>query len=168
MKKTAINKITLSAIFSALIILSTAVLSIRLPNGYANLGDCFVIVGALVLGKYYGSLSAAVGAGIADIILGFMIYFPATVIIKILMAIIASSAYKIIKTKYAILKTALIAILCEIVMILGYFIYEIFLYGIKVAELNIIGNTLQGAVGCIGATVIFAVLKKSKVLKKLK
>ena len=99
MHKQSVQKLTVSAVFAALILVSTMFLSIKLPNGYANLGDGFVIVGALLLGKYYGACAAAIGTGLADLFEGYALYAPATIIIKALMALVAALIFEAFKDK---------------------------------------------------------------------
>ena len=172
MSKSIIYKLTASAVFAAIIFVATMFISIRLPNGYANLGDCFVIVGALVLGKYYGAAAAAIGSGLADIISGFVIYAPATIIIKALMAICVSLIVyffnKNKNNKIKALGVVVSAIAAEIIMVLGYYLYEILLYGLSTASLSVVGNVFQGIVGLVTAPIIYGILLKTKILSALK
>lgn len=167
MQKQSIQKLTVSGVFAALIFVSTMFLSIKLPNGYANLGDGFVIVGALLLGKYYGALAAAIGAGLADIIPGYAVYAPATIVIKALMAIVAVLIFEAFKNKDKIkikfLALVLASLVAEIIMVLGYFLYETLLYGAGTAALSVVGNTMQGLIGIIAAFILYNCLSKIKI-----
>ena len=65
MKKTNVQRLVTAALFAALICIATMVFAIPLPGGgFANLGDCFVITGGILLGSPLGVLAAAIGSGI--------------------------------------------------------------------------------------------------------
>ena len=50
--------------------------------GYVNLGDAGVYLCALLLPGGLGALAAGVGAALADLILGWAVYAPVTLLIK--------------------------------------------------------------------------------------
>ena len=162
-KKMLAKNIAFCALFATLCCISTLLITIPLPNGYFNLGDCFVLLSGWFLGPVYGVISAGVGSMCADLFSGFALYAPATLLIK---ALVALSAYAlryllfkaVKKPSLVFLPCLLSAILGEAVMLFGYFLFESFLYGFAGASLSLIGNTLQGA--CCGAiaTVLFSAL----------
>lgn len=165
-RNTALRKTVLTALMAALTAVATIIFQFPLPgNGYANLGDCFVILSAFLLGPLWGGLAAGIGAALSDLLLGFAIYAPATFVIKFLMAVAASLIIKKAadynKTKSAVL-TFISALIAEVIMVADYFVYELCLYGISVAALDIIGNSVQGAVGIASSLILFTVLIKTK------
>ena len=57
--------------FIALTCVATMFLQIPVPgmaNGYVNLGDAILLIGAFFLGPVYGAVAAGVGAALADIL----------------------------------------------------------------------------------------------------
>ena len=60
------------------------------------------------------------------------------------------------------------AVLCELIMVGGYFLFEIPLYGLGVAAADIIGNSIQALVGAVSSTVLYTILKKSKITERIK
>ena len=66
-------------------------ISLPLPSGYGyvNLGDAGVYLCAFLLPGGFGALAAGLGAALADIILGWATYAPATFLIKGLTALLA-------------------------------------------------------------------------------
>lgn len=165
-----IYKLTLTALFAALIYVATNVFIIPLPgNGYANFGDCFCIVAGFVLGPAYGACAAGLGSALSDLILGYGIYIPATLVIK---AVVALSAYYVLKilskhiSKNAV-SICICSVVAEICMIAGYFLFEFLIFGIGIALPDIIGNALQGAVGAIAASIFCNVMIKTGLLNKL-
>lgn len=166
MGNTNLRKTVMAALFAALTFVATYI-SIPLPgNGYANLGDCFVIISGIILGPY-GIAAAALGSALCDLVLGYVFYAPATFIIK---GVMATIAFLLVgrKEKLSIAKLVLTAVLCEIIMIGGYFLFEIPLYGIEVAAADIIGNSVQGLVGAVSSTLLCTVLSKSGIINKIK
>lgn len=163
-------KIVFSGLMAALVCVSTAVLIIALPTGgYANLGDCFVILSGYMLGPVYGALASGIGAGLSDLFLGYGIYTPFTFIIKALMAVTVYYITKIgrnHKFSFQILFLIISALVAEIIMVSGYFILEIFFYGIEGAIPNIFGNAMQGIFGCLSSSFVYILMAKTKLFNQ--
>ena len=85
----SVRALCLAALFAALSCIGTFI-SVPLPIGYFNLGDIFVLSGAFLLGAPFGAVAAGVGSALADIFMGFVIYAPATFVIKALVAACAA------------------------------------------------------------------------------
>ena len=151
------------AVFAALCAVSTLLIVIPLPTGYFNTGDVFVLLAGWCLGPLYGSVAAGVGGALADIISGFPVYAPATFFIKAGVALVAYFAFilfsKLIrKETLSVLPRSFSAILGETVMVTGYFVYEIFLYGFSGAIATLFGNALQGICCMLLATCLLTLL----------
>ena len=164
MKDRKIKKLVLASIFAAIVCAATAVFSFPLPGrGFANLGDCFVIICGGLIGSWWGFAAAAVGSALSDIILGYAVYAPATFIIKGLMAL--AVYYIAAKSgKATVLKTAAASVAAEIIMIVGYFLFELLLFGAGVAITDLVGNGMQAVVGAVTGTVLLSVFLKNKKL----
>lgn len=168
--KNNLLKMVFTGLMAAIVCVATAILVIPLPtSGYANLGDCFVILSGYMLGPVYGALASGIGAGLSDLFLGYGIYAPFTFIIKALMAIAVYYITKIGRDGSfgkKILFAFISAVIAECIMIGGYFVLESFLYGINGALPNILGNAVQGIFGCISASVAYSVFEKSSLFKR--
>ncbi|MBQ3226246.1 MAG: ECF transporter S component [Clostridia bacterium] len=151
-----------AALFAALVLVLTFFIKVPLPNGYANLGDCAVLLAGWLLGPIYGLASAAIGSMLADIFSGYAMYAAATFIIKGLMALVAYALYQKLK-KHAnrILSLIISGAFAELLMVFGYFVFEDVLYGAGMALLNIPFNAIQGAVGLIVALFFMGAFKKT-------
>ncbi|MBE6576928.1 MAG: ECF transporter S component [Ruminococcaceae bacterium] len=168
-RKTAVRTLCFCAVFAALTCVATLI-SIPLPVGYFNLGDTIVIAGAWCLGLP-GIASAAIGSALADVFLGAAIYAPATAVIKGLMALIAfllcQSLSKFPRHTEVLLRAA-VALLCEVIMVGGYLLYDAFAIGYGMGALaSIGGNALQGLAGIIGSVVIFSAIEDIPSVRKL-
>lgn len=167
----ASKRIAFSAIFAALCCVATFI-QVPLPFGYFNLGDIFVLVGAWSLGPLLGALAAGIGSALADLLLGYSAYIPATFVIKALMAVCAYFVYvllkKLIKTeKLDIVCHGFSAVVGECIMVGGYLLYEAFILGYGAGALaSVGGNCLQGIAGVIGASLLISVLPKIESLLK--
>ena len=126
-------------------------LSIPLPSGYGyvNLGDAGVFLCVCLLPGGLGALAAGVGAALADLILGWAVYAPVTLLIKGLTALLAGLALR--RAKKAGLPLSL---LCCLLVPLGYFLYETILLTAPVAAVNVLPNTLQAAIGAALGTLV--------------
>ncbi len=163
-----VQKLVTAALFTAIICVATIIIQIPSPlTGYFNLGDCFVLIAAWYLGLGYGTLAAGLGSALADIILGYTVYAPATFVIKALMAVAAYLIFKAIKNKPLIGKI-ISAVSAEAIMVLGYFVYEsvILKYGLAAAS-AIPTNIAQGIVAVVAATALASGMSKIKALDSL-
>lgn len=163
--KNSTQKIVMSAIFAALICAATIIIKIPSPmKGYLNLGDCMVLFAGWMISPLYGFLAAGIGSALSDLFSGYIIYAPATFIIKGIMAPVAFYMFKILHKKIGIFPARIISgILAEATMVLGYFLFEGILYGFVPSAVNIPANAVQGAVGLILGIALTKVFKKNKI-----
>ena len=156
MKHQKLYRLCLAALFAALCLVATNIIHIPIPatDGYINLGDCVVLLGAFLLGPVYGAAAGGVGSALADILTGYTVFAPGTFVIKAGIAVIAALIMKALggKTKAA---SVVAGIAGEVWMVLGYFLYEsIFLgYGLAAAG-SIGGNAIQAVAGVIWAAAL--------------
>lgn len=164
--KTRTQKIVLSAMFAALVCVATMIIKIPSPlKGYLNLGDCVVLLAGWMLPPAYGFLAAGIGSALADIFSPYVVYAPATFIIKGLMALGAYYIFRFLSKKTGSLPARIISgIAAELIMTLGYFIFEGFMYGFVPSAVNIPANLVQGAAGLILGTILIKVFEKNKIL----
>ena len=157
-----IKKIVLASLLAALVAVATMVIKIPSPmKGYLNLGDCAVLLAGWMLSPVYGFLAAGLGSAIADLILGYGTYAPATFLIKGLMALIAFYVLRLMHRGIGKLPSRIIgAVLAEIVMVMGYFVFEGFLYGFVPSAVNIPANAMQGVAGIVIGVSLIQVLER--------
>lgn len=163
---TRTEKIVIAALMAALTCVATMIIKIPSPlEGYLNLGDCIVLVSGWMLLPTYGFFCAGIGSALADMFSGFVIYAPASFMIKGLMTLVAFYSCKRLHKKLDDLKSRIVSgIAAEILMILGYFIFEGFMYGFIPAAVNIPVNGIQGIVSLIIGVVLIKVFEKSKIM----
>ncbi|MBR0536371.1 MAG: ECF transporter S component [Clostridia bacterium] len=163
--KNKAQKIVVASLISALICVATMIIKIPTPlKGYVNAGDGFILVGASLLSPAYSFLSAAIGSALADVLSGYTTYAPATFLIKGLMGLVTTLILLKLKEKNCKFIMKLIpAILAEVIMVLGYFIFEGILYGFGPSAVNIIPNVFQGIAGIIIGLSLMGIFEKKKI-----
>ena len=157
------KKIVLAAMFAALCCVATMIIKIPSPlKGYLNLGDCIVLLSGFMMSPIYGFLAAGLGSALADLFSGYVVYAPATFIIKGVMALIAYYGVKILHKKVGTTPSRIISgVVAEIVMVMGYFVFEGFLYGFGPSVVNIPANAVQGLAGIILGVILAKIFDKS-------
>ena len=158
MKKESVNvvEIITTGLWIAVVAVITMAVVIPIPftQGYVNLGDSAVFLGVFLLGRKNGTIAAGIGAGLADLLLGYSAFAPFTLIIKAGMAFIFGtfllfSAGKVDKESKKIPLSRSVGIgAATLLLAVGYYFAEWIITGNKVAPLvSIPWNILQGAVG---------------------
>lgn len=167
--KNSTTKIVTAALLAALCCIATMVIKVPSPlNGYVNLGDCIVLLCGWVLSPMYGFLAAGIGACLADLFSGYVVFAPATFLIKGLMAFFAYHGVRLLSSKINKFSARLFTgIICEVFMVLGYYVFEGFLYGFIPSLVNIPANAVQGLVGIILALILIKIVEKNKLLSSL-
>lgn len=149
-----IKLLILTGLFASIICLTTAYI-LHIPiganGGYVHIGDALIYIAATLLPRPYAMISAAIGAGMADLITGSVIWVIPTMIIKpLLVLFISSNSDKFINKKN---------IICTLIAgIIGMILY-------MVAEGIIFGNFLAafiftsiGLIQPIGSFIVFILL----------
>lgn len=163
------KKIILAALLAAFTCVATMIIRIPTPTlGYIHLGDGFVLLCGILLGPLYGAVAAGVGSMLSDFFAGYMTYVPATLVIKALTALIAGLIFA--KCGKKIRHIVWGGILAELVMALGYFLFEGCLSiasggaagaAFLAAAAGIPMNLIQGGVGVLIAALLYPVLHKA-------
>lgn len=160
---------TKNIVITGLMIAITMVLTmvVQIPtigtHGYVNMGDTAILFTALYLGKKRGFLAGGIGSALADIASGYAVYAPITFISKGLEGYICGLIYeKLNKDGNNSLAKYVSTIVGGIIMVSGYFVGEIFLYGIKTSALAVIPNSIQALFGIISAIILYTAISKRK------
>lgn len=152
------KNLTKAGFFCALITIATMLIKIPVPQtqGYINFGDVAIFLSALFIANPYCALAAALGSALADILLGAGIYIIPTFIIKGMMGFVASNyIYQSTSNK----KIAIGLILPGVIMTLGYFTFEIFIYGPLIALASLPFNCIQAVAAVIAGFIFIPFVK---------
>ena len=159
-----VRQIVFAALFAALCCVATMAIRIPTPlGGYIHAGDAVVVLAAFLLGPVWGALAAGIGSALADIVSGYVLYAPGTMIVKALVALIAGAMLRGAFIKKQSLRALLAGVVSEAVMVLGYFFYESVILGFGTAAVaNIPMNAIQAVAGAAAGTALFAAINKTK------
>lgn len=164
--KSTTKKMVISALLAALCCVATMIIKIPSPlKGYLNLGDCIVLLTGFFLPPFYGFLAGGLGSALADILSGYVSYAPATFIIKGIMTLIAHFGLKFLQKHLSGTPSRIISgAVAEVEMILGYFLFEGFMYGFVPSLVNIPANAIQGVAGLVLGTILSNIFDKKKIM----
>jgi uncharacterized repeat protein (TIGR04002 family) len=131
-----------TAIFAAVIMLSTAFLRIPGPLGYMHLGDAVIFLSAAILPTPLAAAASALGAGAADLIAGYPIYIIPTIIIKSLMTLTFKKMSIARNIKIISTRNVIAVVISSLIGAGGYLLAELILFG-EGALLSLPFNLLQ-------------------------
>jgi uncharacterized membrane protein len=154
-EKTAIL-IALIAVMTALVAVGTLI--VRIPNpmgGYFNVGDVMIFVAALTFSPLVGGVAGGLGSAIADII-GFPLFAIPTLLIKGLEGLIAG----LVTNKKSVIRDVLAIVMAGTEMVVGYFLVEVYLWGVGGALAEVPANIAQIAIGGLLGIPISFVLRR--------
>lgn len=131
---------TVTGIFTSLILVFTAFIHIPSYSGYIHLGDTFIFLAASILPAPYAVFAGAAGAVLSDVLTGYAMWAPASLIIKAVTVFFFTWKGRRITEVRNLLGLIPSAILC----VGGYFVYEGLIFGsFPAAVYSILGNVLQ-------------------------
>lgn len=161
MKDKKVKEMVYASLFAALICVATFIIRIPSPvtNGYIHLGDGFIFIAVLLLGKRDGAWAAAIGAALADIIGGYSFYAMPSFIIKGIMSLIMGFTIERLPNSMNH-KWAVGAVIGSIWQIIAYYVVGSVMVGSFVSTISEIpGNAVQSTVGIITAAAFMEVFK---------
>ncbi|MDH4123156.1 MAG: ECF transporter S component [Thermoplasmata archaeon] len=134
------------AIYGVMIALVATMTLVLVPipatRGYFNLGEAMIFFAAFVFGRKVAGVAGAVGAGIIDLI--FAPHFlPATIVIKFLEGYVAGTiaiGMRQVSNVWAVRTVA--CSLAGMIMIAGYFAYEVFVLPLGLSDTGGLGPAL--------------------------
>jgi len=160
MGKITVTTLAVIAVMVAVVAVLTFAVQIPIPatGGYIHFGDAGVYFAAFAFGPIVGAISGGVGCAIADILSGYAIWAPITLIAHGMQGFLAG---------YFGYKKGLVGMIVgwaigSIALILVYFVGEWFVYGLGFAgALAEVGpNFIQMAVGgLLGIPLVLAIRK---------
>lgn len=160
-----IKDMVYTALLAALVCVATFIIKVPLPvtGGYTHLGDGFIFIAVILLGKKNGAWAGAIGAALADIIGGYSYYALPTFIIKGIMALIMGTMIEklpsSIKNKWVAGATV-----GSVWQIFAYYIVGSLFVGNFITPISEIpGNTIQSAAGIIVSAAFLAVFRHTPI-----
>lgn len=184
-KNDQVYKIALTGVMAALsyVVFTYLQIKIPLPGGDAtsiHLGNAVCVLGALLMGGFYGGLGGAVGMAVGDLFdPKYITYVPKTLVLKMCIGLITGFiAHRLGKInestseRHVLIWTALSAaggLLFNVIFdpLVGYY-YKLLILGRPAADLslswNIASTSINAVTSAIVATVVYMALRPA--LKK--
>ncbi|SNS86350.1 Uncharacterized membrane protein [Bacillus sp. OK838] len=156
----------ITAMLIALVFLSTFFLNIKLPiaanGGLVHLGTAMLFIASILFGPKKAALAGAIGMGLFDIVGGWTLWAPITIVARGLQGyIVGKIAWSKGRNGTSIAFNVIATIVSIPFMIAVYYIGEGILYGNWIAPLaSIPGDLVQNILGIIVAVPVCVTLKK--------
>lgn len=160
-----------TALFMALVCISTLFFKINIPLGYAHLGNGFIFLASVFLGNPGGILCGGIGSALADMFGGYYAWILPTLLIKSIMGGVVSwiACDKNGKAKLLSAKTFFALLAGTVVMVFGYFLAGTVMEGsIAAGAAQIPGLLGEDIVGIILFYVLGIALEKAGVYKLIR
>jgi len=155
-KQKAVIQISLMTVMSALVTVGTLI--VQIPNGmggYFNVGDVMIFVAALTFSPIIGGVAGGLGSALADLP-GYSVYALPTLIIKGLEGLIAG----LVTDKKSVFRDVFAVVAAGVEMVVGYFLFEVYLLGLGQAIAGIPLNIAQIFVGGLIGVPIAIILRR--------
>lgn len=141
------KQIALDGMFVAITLVFTAFVNIQIPSfggagGLIHLGNVPLFIAAMLYGKRTGAIAGGLGMGLFDILSGWALWSPCTIITCGLMGY----AVGCICTKWKGYGAKVVAMLIALIIkLLGYYVFEAFIMGngMAAALKSVPGNVMQ-------------------------
>lgn len=164
-------KIPLTGLFAAMsyVVFTFLQVKITLPGGDAtsiHLGNAVCVLGALLLGGFYGGLGGAIGMTIGDLLDPvYVVYAPKTFLLKLCIGLItglvAHRIGKINKTSdqkrvvFYVTMGAVFGLLFNVIFdpLIGYF-YKFLILGKPAAQLALVWNVASTIINAVTSTIV--------------
>lgn len=160
-----IKTIVYTSLAIAMVALLTFAIKIPAGNGYVNFGDIFIFTTAALIGKRTALIAGGVGSALSDILSSYVIYSPATLVIKGLEGFVCGLIIrKSTNGKISIVSLVIGGAIGALVMVAGYFFYELIIFGLGTAVSDIVGNLIQGSVSVVVTVPLVLALNNTKIV----
>ena len=152
--------IALAAVMAALVCVTTMFIQVPIPatSGYFNIGDAMIMVAALTGGPIVGAFAGGIGASLADLLGGWYVWVIPTLVIKGTEGFLSGWILK--RGKQNIQNVVLAWIIGGLEMVFGYFLVQVYLYGLTAAVGELTFNFVQMAIAGIVGIPLSQALKR--------
>lgn len=161
----------ITSLLIALVFVSTVFLNIKLPitanGGLVHLGTAMLFIASILFGPKKGALAGAIGMGLFDLMGGWALWAPITIVARGLQGyIVGKIAWSNGRKGDSLVFNLIATIVSMPFMIAVYFIGEGILYNNWIAPLaSIPGDLVQNILGVLVAIPVCVALKKVSYFK---
>lgn len=157
----SVKDLAITAVCIVLVYVFTAVVNIKLPiaaaGGLIHLGNVPLFIAAILFGKRTGMIAGGIGMGLFDLLSGWTLWAPFTLVIVGCMGLVVGA---VTENKKSFPRYILAMVLACVIKIVGYYIAEGFIYGNWIAPVSSIpGNLVQIGVAAVITLIIIEPLR---------
>lgn len=167
------RNVVLVGVLAAMVCMATSFLHIPIVGGgYVHLGDTVIYLAAALLPTSYAMATAAVGAGLADVLVA-PVWAPFTIVIKAVMVL----AFTAKKETLFCRRNAVAPIFAGVIGVVGYYLAEVVIFcfsGGKLAAVCVAAlaavpfNALQEVAGGVAFLLLAAAMDRLEIKKRLR
>lgn len=159
-RKEQVAEIALAGVFTAIVFVFTMLIQVQIipaKGGMVHLGNVPLFFAAAFFGKKVGAICGGFGMALCDLVTGWTVYAPLTLVVVGLMGFVFGW---IVKKKPAVLNLLAATAAVLVIKIVGYYLFEILLTGsFYTPALSIPGNVIQIVTGAIIALPLILAVK---------
>lgn len=156
-KKITTQTLSRLGMLTALACILTMFPQIPMVVGYVHFGDCIIYIAAAFMGPLAGALVGAVGHSLADLLSGYAVFAIVTFIIKGFMGFVIG---KILYQNFKMSRFILATLASLVILLLGYFVAEIPMYGVATASHVFISSPIQWFMSVVASAVFIPLIYK--------
>lgn len=159
-KRGHVADITLCGVFAAVICVFTMFIQIQIipaEGGMVHIGNVPLFFAAAFFGKKVGAAAGGMGMMLSDLLSGWAIYAPLTLIVVALMGFVFGA---VVRRKPTLVNLILAVAAVLAIKVAGYYIGEVILYrSVVIPVASIPGNVIQIITGAVIAVPLILVTK---------
>ncbi len=167
MKSKTLKTMVFTALFMAIICVTTYTFKIPVGNGYIHIGDSMIYLASNILPFPFGMIAGGLGGALSDALGGYWQYVIPTMIIKSINSLcfymLKTRGEKIISTRCIIA-----TVLSSLVTVVGYYFVSVILYGWAGSLATIAGNLVQACGAFIVFVVVGLAFDKTTITRRIK
>lgn len=157
----SVKELAITAICIVLVYVFTAVVNVKLPiaaaGGLIHLGNVPLFIAAILFGKRTGMIAGGIGMGLFDLLSGWTLWAPFTLVTVGIMGLVVGL---VTEKKKSFPRYILAMVLACIIKIVGYYIAEGIISGNWVAPAaSIPGNLVQIGVAAVITLIVIEPLR---------
>lgn len=163
--------IAITGMLISLVFIATLFLNIKLPikanGGLVHLGTAMLFIASILFGPKKGAIAGAAGMGLFDVVGGWLIWAPITIVARGLQGfIVGKIAWAKGRKGHNLILNIVAMVVSMPIMLAVYYIGEVILYNNWIAPLaSIPGDLIQNMLGLIVAIPVCLFLKKTPIFR---
>ncbi len=158
-------RVVLPAVLVALTAAMTMAVRVPTPatRGYVNVGDTAIFVAALLFGPRMGGIAGGLGSALADLLGGYALWAPMTLVIKGLEGVVVGLLFggRKLNSRKGFFVGVLVCLVGGGVMVFGYWTAEVVLFGWAAALTEVPGNVAQALTSLVLALPVAIALERA-------